>query len=417
MQYNEGFGTSSLRGDTARLTLYLQDRVRLGSRITLSPGLRLDRFRWSTAADSNVLTTAPVSPRLGLAWDVRSDHRTVVRAHAGRYTDPAFAQPALLADVAQRPIQVLARVVAPGVFEEIQRTDFRNRFIADDIRHSYVDQFVGGVEQQLFGGLTVLGQYIHREFRSFVAYVPLNVTWTPVERQDPGVDGQLGTPDDGAVFTVFARSAPTGTVNQTYQNLENGWRRYRGGQLVVRTTTTGPWQLQASYTRAQIRGSVGTGLHANAGVRVFHSFNPNRFINSDTLGFDPTNEVKVLGLWSPRRYGGWVVSGVYRYMTGGAWARTFVATGLPQGTEVIRAEPRGTRRLPAINQLDLHVEKTLRVRSRTFGTFVDVFNVSNQGVPDSDWPDVVGTSPGPNFGVPFLWRPPRQGRIGLRLTF
>ena len=87
-------------------------------------------------------------------------------------------------------------------------------------------------------------------------------------------------------------------------------------------------------------------------------------------------------------------------MTGGAWGRTFVATGLAQGPEVIRVEPRGTRRLPAINQLDLHVEKTLRVRGRVLGAFVDVFNVSNQGVPDSDWPDVVGTNPGPNFGVP-----------------
>jgi hypothetical protein len=417
VQYNEGFGGSSLRGDTARLTLYLQDRVRLGSRVTLSPGLRLDRFRWSTAADSNVLSTAPVSPRLGIAWDVRSDHRTVLRAHVGRYTDPAFAQPVLLADVAERPIHILARVVAPGVFEEIQRTDLRNRFIADDIRHSYVDQVVGGVEQQLFGGLTVLGQYIHREFRSFSAYVPINVSWTPVERQDPGIDGQLGTPDDGAMFTVFARIAPTGTASQIYQNLDNGWRQYRGGQLVVRTTAAGPWQLQASYTRAQIRGSVGTGLHANAGVRAFHSFNPNRLINNETLGFDPTNELKVLGLWSPRRHGGWVVSGVYRYMTGGAWGRTFVATGLPQGTEAIRAEPRGTRRLPAINQLDVHVEKTLRVRGRVLGAFVDVFNVSNQGVPDSDWPDVVNSNPGPNFGVPSLWRPPRQGRIGLRVTF
>ncbi len=417
VQYNEGFGTSSLRGDTARLTMYLQDRVRLGSRVTLSPGLRLDRFRWSTAATANVLGTAPVSPRLGIAWDVRSNHRTVVRAHVGRYTDPAFAQPILLSDVAQRPVQILARVVAPGVFEEIQRTDLRNRFIDDDIGHSYVDQFVGGVEHQLFGGLTVLGQYIHREFRSFIAYVPINVGWTPVERQDPGPDGRLGTADDGAVFTVFSRVS-TGPAGSVYQNLENGWRQYRGGQLVVRTTAAGPWQLQGSYTRSQTRGTVSTGLHANAGVRVFHSFNPNRLINGDSLtGFDPTNELKVLALWSPRRYGGWVASGVYRYLTGGAWGRTFVATGLAHGAEVIRAEPRGTRRLPAINQLDLHVEKTLRVRGRALGAFVDVFNVSNQGVPDSEWGDVVTANSGPNFGVPSLWRLPRQGRIGLRLTF
>lgn len=420
VQYNEGFGESSLRGDTGRFTIYLQDRVRLGSRVTLSPGLRLDRFRWSTAATPNLLRTAPVSPRLGIAWDVRSDHRTVVRAHAGRYTDPAFSQPILLADSAQRPLLVTARVVAPGVFEVTQRVNLGGRVIDDDIRHSYVDQFVGGVEHQLFGGLTVLAQYIHREFRSFIAYVPGNVAWTPVERQDPGADGLPGTADDGAVFTVFSRviTDGSGSVFQRYQNLDNGWRQYRGGQLVVRTTGAGPVQMQASYTRSHTRGTVATGLHANAGVRVFHAFNPNRLINGDdTTPFDPSNEIKVLGVWSPRRYGGWVASGVYRYLTGGAWGRVFTATGLPQGGEAIRAEPRGTRRLPAINQLDLHLEKTLEIRGRALGAFFDVFNVWNQGVPDSEWGDPVIAASGQNLGVPTRWRLPRQGRIGLRLVF
>ena len=75
---------------------------------------------------------------------------------------------------------------------------------------------------------------------------------------------------------------------------------------------------------------------------------------------------------------------MYRYLTGGAWGRTFFATGLAQGNDPIRVEPIETRRLPAINQLDLHVEKTLRLGSRQLGGFVDVFNVSNQGVPDSE---------------------------------
>lgn len=408
---------SVLRGDTARLTLYVQNRLRLGSRVTLSPGLRVDRFRWSTAEADGVLATSPVSPRIGIAWDVSPNHRTVVRAHYGRYTDPAFAQPILLTDAADRPVQIFARVVAPDVFEEISRQDFRGgRRIDRDIRHSYVDQFVGGVEHQLGERLAVLGQYIHREFGAFMAYVPDNVSWLPVERRDPGPDGRPGTEDDGELFTVYSRIL-TGPATSVYTNLDNVWRQYRSGQLVVRTTATTAWQLQASYTRSQTRGTMTTGLHANAGVRFPGHTNPNRLINGDTLGFDPTNEAKVLALWSPPRYGGWVVSGVYRYLTGGAWGRTFSATGLAQSGESIRVEPRGTRRLPAINQLDLHVEKTVRLRGRTIGGYADVFNVWNQGVPDSEWGDVVTSNSGPNLGVPFLWRQPRQVRIGLQVTF
>jgi hypothetical protein len=415
--FNEGFGESSLRGDTARVTLYLQDRVGLGSRLTVLPGLRVDRFRRSTAAADDALTNAPISPRLGVAWDVFRDHRTVVRAHIGRFTDPAFSQPVLLTDTAQRPIQIRARVIAPGVFEEVQRQDFRTRFLADDLRSSYVDQFVGGVEHQLPAGISVLAQYVQREFRGFAGLIPDDVTWAPVERRDPGPDGVLNTQDDGALFTVYARTsaAPVRTV---YQNIDSAWRRYRAGQLVLRTTGAAPWQFEASYTRSQTRGTASTGFHANSGARTFINANPNRLINGDgLLGFDPTTQLKALALWSPRRFGGWTVSGVYRYTTGGAWGRVFLATGLPQGSEAIRVEPRGTRRLPAINQLDLRVEKTLRIRGTMLGAYVDVFNVSNQGVPESEWPDVVNSVSGPNFGVPSLWRAPRQGRVGVRVSF
>ena len=405
------------RGDTTRLTLYLQDRLQLGSRLTLSPGLRIDRFHRFTAEAGDELTTSPVSPRLGVAWDVSSNHRTVVRAQVGRYTDPAFAQPVLLTDNAHTPVQITAKVIAPNVFEEIGRQDFRSRSVDPDIRHSYVDQFVGGIEHQLVGRLALLGHYIHREFRAFSAFATDHVSWLPVERRDPGPDGILGTGDEGATFTVYSRVA-TGPASSVYTNLENAWRQYRGGQLVVRTTTAGALQLQASYTRSQTRGTVTTGLHANAGVRFTLDNNPNRLINADSVtGFDPSNEIKVLSVWNPELLGGWVVSGVYRYLTGGAWGRTFFATGLAQGSENIRAERRGTRRLPAINQLDLHIEKTVRLRGSILGGYVDVFNLWNQGVPDSEWPDAVNSNSGPNFGVPFVWRQPRQARIGLHLTF
>jgi hypothetical protein len=408
-----------LRGDTARLTMYVQDRLRLGTRVTLSPGLRVDRFRWSTTEVDGVLATSPVSPRIGIAWDVSANHRTVIRAHYGRYSDPAFAQPILLTDDADRPVQIVARVVAPDVFEEISRQDFRGtRRIDSDIRHSSVDQFVGGIEHQLGGRFAVIGQYIHREFGTFNAYVTDNLSWLPVERRDPGPDGLTGTGDDGELFTVYSRIV-TGPGISVYTHLDNAWRQYRAGQFVLRTTAAARWQLQASYTRSQTRGTMTTGLHANAGVRFQGSTtNPNRLINGDSnTAYDPTNEVKVLSIWFPPQIGGWVLSGVYRYLTGGAWGRTFAAAQLAQGSESIRAEPRDTNRLPAINQLDLHVEKSLRLGSRRLGAFADVFNVWNQGAPDSEWGDPVISSSGPHLGVPTLWRPPRQVRIGLQLTF
>lgn len=47
-----------------------------------------------------VFSTTPVSPRIGLAWDVRRDHRTVARVHYGRYHDTIFSSRIGQADVA-----------------------------------------------------------------------------------------------------------------------------------------------------------------------------------------------------------------------------------------------------------------------------------------------------------------------------
>ena len=364
--------------------------------MTLLPGLRIDRFRGSTAARRNSLATTPLSPRLGIAWDVRASHQTVVRAHYGRYSDPAFAQPVLLTDDADSPVQIVARVVAPGVFEEVSQQGFSNRSLDPNIEHSYVDQFVGGLEHHLAGGFAVLGQHPSR-VRSFIQFQNPNVAWIPVERRDPRRHPEYRR-RRGPLHRLLAHQHGSG-AQRVYKNLENAWRQYRGAQFVLRTTGGGPVQLQASYTRSQTRGTLGTNLHVNAGVRSQGATtNPNRLINGDSnTAYDPTNEVKVLSVWNPPQFGGWVTA-VRRYLTGGAWGRTFFAGGLAQGGESIRAEPRDTNRLPAINQLDLHVEKTVRLDNRTLGAFADVFNVWNQGVPDSEWGgDAVSAASGPGI--------------------
>jgi hypothetical protein len=112
-----------------------------------------------------------------------------------------------------------------------------------------------------------------------------------------------------------------------------------------------------------------------------------------------------------------MVSGVYRYMTGQAWSRTATVTGFAQGAQRIRIDPQGTERLDAINKLDFRLEKTLRVQNSTFGLFLDVFNVWNQGVANSDVTEAVFSNSGPRFGFPNAWLDPRMLRAGVRASF
>lgn len=405
-------------GDTAHLGLFLQAQFSLGPGLTLLPGVRLDAFRGSTRAESNVFSTTPVSPRLGVAWDVGADHSTVLRASVGRYSDTAFAQAYLLTDDSDATDIVFARVVAPGVFQEISRSSGNTRSIDPDIEHSYVDQFVVGGERQFLSDYSLQVHYIHRRFDRFMLYSRQNADWQPVERRDPGPDGRPGTSDDGPLVTVYNLLNPASAM-QVYNNPGGVYRRYHALQVVGRRRLSEGWHLQASYTWSRSTGTAGNGLHANAGIRTTVNGEPNGMINgADRLVHDPTNEVKILGAWLPRWFGGFTVSGIYRNMTGSAWGRTFAATGLRQGTPQILAEPRGTRRVDAINNLDMRVEKVVPVGgSRRLGVFADVFNVANQGVPDSDVATPVFTGSGPNLGLPLVWRSPRQLRLAIRVEF
>src|SRR4030095_8895858 len=104
---------------------------------------------------------------------------------------------------------------------------------------------------------------------------------------------------------------------------------------------------------------------------------------------------------------------VYRYYTGQTWARQ-ATLRFQNNVQFVFVEPRGTHRLPAINNLDLRWEKTIPVRGLRLGVSADVFNVTNQGVPNSDstFPNPINFSSGPSFGVPGVCVDPRLLLLG-----
>lgn len=140
---------------------------------------------------------------------------------------------------------------------------------------------------------------------------------------------------------------------------------------------------------------------------VFSS--PNGAINAEGVAPLDFSELKILGTYRVPVWGGFNVSGVYRSHSGTTWARLFQASGFS-----IRAEPRGSRRLPSITSLDLRAEKTWDGFGTpgTFGLFVDLFNVTNEGAVTS-----VNPFSGPSLGEPFTWTDPRTIRAGLRYAF
>jgi hypothetical protein len=401
-----------------RTTFYVQDGWRVTDRIRLEPGLRVSFNRGSTPTAGDVYNTTPIDPRFGLAWDIAKDHKTVVRAHYGRYHEAFGTTEYQFTDTATQTVQITARVNGPGNYTELTRLTPANNLLVDpDIRQAYMDQYMVGIERELFTDFSVSAQYIERDSRDQFNWIDTKSIYTPVSVRDPGPDNVAGNADDGAVFTAYNLSNP-GVGNRVFTNI--GSRRYRALQLIAQKRFSKGWQVLAGYTRASANGSVNNQLLDNYGGTVANNpfLSPNNAINSvgrNTL--DPPHQLLVRGSYHFAVLGGFNVGPAYRYISGNAMSRTAVFR-LTQGNTTIRVEPRGSFPTGATNSADIRFDKTfpLGSKARQLSVYLDIFNVNNQGVATGAAAPNTEAS-GATYGVPVGWSPPRTYLISGRLTF
>lgn len=409
------------RSDAHRTTIFVQDSWAARAGVTLEPGVRLT-FNRGKVSQGAVLSTHPVSPRMGVAWDVGRDHRTVLRGHFGRYHDALLTAQYSVLDEQEPPALITGLVVGPDQFVELSRSASALSYTRDpSIAPPYFDQWVAGIEHQLplLTALTV--QVIHRTYGNLLGYTDLGSIYEPVQRPDPGIDGRVGTQDDSAPISMFQKTNP-GQEQFNLTNLSNAYRRYTALQLIGQRQQGRLWQFQGSYTWSRSRGTADNGMNSNAsgpdlGTNGIGA-DPNRAINADgPTTFDFTHEVKLLGTWRLPQWGGFNVSTVYQYHTGVAWGRTVLVPG-QFVTFGVRVEPRGTRRTPALSTIDLRFEKTFTFGGEgRVGIFADVLNLANQGIPDPSARRPVITFSGPAFGQPQFWLTPRTVHAAVRVSF
>ena len=185
-----------------------------------------------------------------------------MRLHYGRYHDALLGGTFYHMDTSQQHPKITALVLGPNEFEEIDRVDVANNVGVDsDVKPSYVDQYIAGIEHELMPDLSVQVQYIRRNYKDFMGFVDTGATYDPVQRRDPGPDNTLDTADDGELLTVYNKSGDT-FLNMT--NPEGAFRRYNGFQVNVRKRFSHNWQTNTSYTWSRTRGNVNNNFGANA---------------------------------------------------------------------------------------------------------------------------------------------------------
>lgn len=408
---------------------YVDDTWRLNRAVTLSLGMRLDRYQLTLPEQDGpagqtfapidpVLTFNNWGPRAGISTDLTGDGKTVLKVHYGRfwiYPAPIFVA-AFNPNASgwSRTYQWTSDANDNGRWdpgEEGAVTSLVGGGAATRLdpatANTYVAQASAFLEREVmpdFGVRTGVVINTKRQSHGTINISrPLSAYSVPVQISDPGPDGRLGNPDDGAVLTAYQldpEPLSASPVNLT-MNLPHSDSEYYTWELTATRRPGAMWSLLASVTHTWSR---------EAALGVGNDFTPNALINA--TGFQDrftTWQAKVNGTVNlPLDI---LLVPVVRHQSGTPFARTFVQA-LNYGNAVIKAQPVAANRTPNITLVDLRTQKRFRLSRVGVIGFIDIYNLFN-----SNADQMLTTSSGAAWRRPTVITGPRVARIGARLEW
>lgn len=297
---------------------FVDDTWSLNDRLTFNLGVRYDRMSAkygegalynffqspadvnhptllrTTAGTGNIFDFKTTSPRLGLAYTLTEDRRTVLRAHAGRYYAPLGVEtlrrfgPDLDPETVQQYYYFLhmsevdlnhngiidfnevrpAYALLPGRKPDVLHATFTHNpswklDVAPGLKSPYTDQFELSLQRALGSDFSIEGTAIHKNTKNLIAFVQYNtVTGQPWEwvstpyktasgyqtkawsiaMKDYNGDGKIDIADAKYVLNNTGHRA---TNINSFDGQSVG-RKYDGLQLVLTKRYTNRWQGLAS---------------------------------------------------------------------------------------------------------------------------------------------------------------------------
>jgi hypothetical protein len=413
--------------DTA--AIYAEDQWQVNKRLTVSYGLRLDRYSPFLPEQEGpdgirfdrtypILTWDNVGPRAGVSFDVTGDAKTVLKASYGKY----FSYPSVYLAEAVNPnksgwytdYQWTADANRNGIWDPGEEGRViainggaANTAVASDLKNPFVKQASVFVEREVAPNLGIRTGLVwngeRQQHRSINASRPLSAFTIPVQAQDPGPDGRAGTSDDGGVITVYdlpadvlARPVLNVTTNLPLNQDHLTW------EIAATKRQTTWWSMMGSfaYTRSHLSAlSGGTGYTPNALINT----------NDGDRNRQTSWQAKVnASIDVPKTFR---VIPMIRYQSGDQFARTFVRN-LAAGAATIMAEPFGSQRKPNIVIADIRSEKRFVVFKRTLSGFFDVYNIFNNNAEQD-----LAFASGASYLRPTLVTSPRVARFGMKFQW
>jgi hypothetical protein len=446
LAYDYGYDSE---GKNGRESFYAQDSWKPSERLTINAGVRVDFVRGrSVVLDKTVYDATSWAPRLGFAFDLTGDGKTVLKGHYGQYYDGIYFDAYQTAAPGFRDYVTYAYDPAGdkcgplgNCFSEIDRSPSLVYEVTQDIKHPRVDEWTVGIERELFKDVRLSVTGIWREDKNVQASLYPDARWTPTTvtaatGDDPALSGKQLTvyrwanradsENRGILTNVdgFQYLDPNGAILGTARTE----RKYKGLMFVLDRRFTNRWQGRISYVYSKSEGYLRNNGAPTYGQETFFETPTLSLVNS--FGYtnnDRPHELKVLGTWVVPKVE-INLSGYYRFLSGRPYTpfQRFGTSAINWPTSAGRQpflEPRGNRRLENESYLDLRVEKVFNIsgagRIAVFTDIQNLFNASTVDAVNARYPNisVAGYDDPIAFEGPTNVVQPRRFTLGARWSF
>jgi len=417
-------------GEFVTAGAFVNDTLRVGSRITINAGFRFDHTR-AISQDMHRLdansddtgemidgrgtmgTWNTMSPRLGVIAKVDATGRTMLRGSYGR-----FAQGILTGEVSFfHPGQTITRTIAEPSGVVTMVVNPAELQFDPELRTPYTDQYSIGVDREIGSRLALSAVYVHKDGRNFIG-------WTDVGGQYREESVLL---QDGRTMQVFRLSNLPGDRRYRLTNPADYTLTYNGLVMAVEKRRSDGWQAFGSYTLSRAYGLQPSSGTTAAGAQVATVGSPpGLFASPVTFGRDPNDLTNADGrLPNDRPHifrvmtavdvpgTGFVVAANLQHYSGKPWAPTALIN--PQDSQRrVLLEPRGTQRLPSQTLLDFRVSRAFSLgKVGQIELRLDVLNLLNDTAAESIETDVFFDAA---FGRANIFMDPRRAMVSVKLN-
>jgi hypothetical protein len=442
---------------------WINDTFKATNRLTINLGVRIENYKdqWpdqsltpngipalANATDPRLVSfyapvdvqartvanTTTLAPKIGFAYDLSGDNRTVIKGFIGQ---SRWNSADTLADV-ENPVGLAQLRYA---FVSCSATVTTNcdlngdRLVSSQAELGAYQQTLGGggfvtvdrnltrpksneislnLEREIMTGLSGRASYVYKNMRDVWGEINTarvdNYT-VPFTINDPGADRVVGTADD-QTFQTRALAAGVGDTRVMTNLGKEGNADFQTMEFALNRRFSGKWMMLGSfgYTWSKMAHTAGGARPGTTTViyRPFDQLWGDQGIETDTLW-----NYKIVGRYvMPWEIG---FSGSWKVQSGFNYARTISVTMPVEGARTIRVEPIDANRYPTVGILDFRIDKSV-----SFGKFgkvtpmLDVFNILNSGVPTTVRTTNTATAP---FNDVTAILNPRVIRFGFRYQF